>query len=370
LLTHATFASAPFENRLVVVILRGALDGLDVIRPLGDPGFAALRPGIAAGRGEMLDGFHALHPALAGLMPMWRAGELGFVQAVSTPYRDRRSHFDGQDLLEAGTGMDAPPEFRRDGWLNRMLQGVPGTEAQTAFAVGREALPILGGAAPVQSWAPDAELRLSLQGRLLLEEIYHDDALFREAARSAMDLSESLGDSEGMAGASGGGLAEVDAFATFAAGRLREDTRIVALSLAGWDTHRGQAGAIRRPLGRLERLILQLREGLGPVWGRTAILAMTEFGRTVRENGTAGTDHGTGGAMLYAGGALRGGQVLGRWPGLAEADLYDGRDLMPTGDVRAAAGWAMRGLFGLDRGLIESRVFPGLDMGRDPGLLL
>lgn len=371
LLSHVTWASAPGDQRLVVVILRGALDGLDLLRPEGDPQLAALRPTLAAEPGHPLGGQFTLHPALGGLMPLWQAGELGFVQAVSTPYRDRRSHFDGQDLLEAGTAMDAPAALRRDGWLNRLLQTVPGTDARTAFAVGREALPILTGPAPVQRWAPDTTMRVSAQGRRLLEEIYSTDPLFEAAATTAIDLSQSIEARSSMATTpdTPAALKEIDSFASFTAARLAEDTRIVALSLAGWDTHAGQVSAIRRPLARLERLILSLRAELGPLWSRTAVLAMTEFGRTVRENGSGGTDHGTGGAMVTAGGAIRGGRILGRWPGLGESDLYAGRDLMPTGDVRAVAAWAMRGMYGLDRATLEGKVFPGLDMGADPGLI-
>jgi uncharacterized protein (DUF1501 family) len=157
----------------------------------------------------------------------------------------------------------------------------------------------------------------------------------------------------------------------FAAGRLRGDTRIAAFSLGGWDTHRGQNSALQRPLSRLQRIILRLQNQSGPqVWGRTTLIAMTEFGRTARQNGSAGTDHGTGGVIVLAGGALRGGRVFGGWPGLSEAALYDRRDLMPTSDVRAWAAWAMRGLFGLDRAVLEGAVFPGVQMGSDPGLIL
>ena len=121
----------------------------------------------------------------------------------------------------------------------------------------------------------------------------------------------------------------------------------------------------------MQHTVLQMKAGLGPdVWGKTVMLAMTEFGRTVAENGSKGTDHGTGGVMLMAGGALKGGRVMGRWPGLAEADLYDRRDLMPTSDVRAWAAWTMRALYGFDRGVLERAVFPGLDMGEDPGITL
>lgn len=384
LLTHATFAAAPFDHRLVVVILRGAMDGLDVIRPMGDPLFRRLRPELSVGDGPALDNFWQLHPGLGGLMPLWQAGELGFVQAVSTPYRDQRSHFDGQDMLEAGTAPDSPPEFRREGWLNRLLAGVPGARAETAFAVGREALPILDGKALTQSWAPATEMRISPQARRLLEQLYERDAPFHAAAGTALELTEMLSDAEMPEPEDGEMMMapaapvlpdaakpnpEIAAFADFAAARLREETRIVALSLAGWDTHAGQEAAIRRPLARLEQLILGLKAGLGPVWDKTAFIAMTEFGRTVRQNGTRGTDHGTGGAMITAGGAIRGGKVLGRWPGLAEGDLYAGRDLMPTGDVRAVAAWVIHALMGTEKGALQGSVFPGLEMGANPGIV-
>ena len=126
-----------------------------------------------------------------------------------------------------------------------------------------------------------------------------------------------------------------------------------------------------RSLTTLQDTILLLKEGLGAdIWGKTAVIAMTEFGRTARENGAGGTDHGTGGLMIMAGGGIRGGQVHSRWPGLDEANLYERRDLMPTGDVRASAAWIMRGITGVNRSVLESTVFPGLDMGDDPGLLL
>ena len=364
LLTSASFASAPGENRLVVIVLRGGIDGLDLVRPVQDPAFAPLRRTLATEPGpELADGFQ-LHPGAEGLMGLWRAGELGFHHAVATPYRARRSHFDGQNLLEAGTAPDAPPALRRSGWLNRLLQHWPGAELSTAFGLGRESLPILSGPAAASGWSPDTQLRLSSQGQALLSALYMGDADFEASAEAALALSRSL--SPQVAGQ--GPLAEVERFAGFAAERLREETRIVALSLGGWDTHANQRAALAMPLARLERLITALRDGLGPVWGRTAVLALTEFGRTAAENGSAGTDHGTGGVMLYAGGALRGGQVLGRWPGLG--NLLDGRDLEPTADVRASAGWVLRGLFGVDAGLIEGTIFPGVALGADPGLLL
>ncbi|MFN3825042.1 MAG: DUF1501 domain-containing protein [Pseudorhodobacter sp.] len=380
LLGTVTLASGPGlgEQRLIVVILRGGMDGLDVVQPLHDRDFAALRPGLARAEIALSGGF-GLHAGLGGLFPLWQAGELAFVHATSTPYRDKRSHFDGQSLLEAGTGMDVAVAAARDGWLNRMVQAVPGLRAETAYAFGRESMPLLAGSGPALSWTPEVRVELSSQARLLLEHVFHDDPLFREAGGTALRLSEEEVEMAAPAPAAGGALVpgedrpwrDVDRLADFAATRLRGETRIAAFSLSGWDTHRGQGAALPRALSRLQRLVLRLKGELGAeVWGRTTLMAMTEFGRTARENGSGGTDHGTAGAMLVAGGAVAGGRILGRWPGLAEADLYDRRDLMPTSDLRHWAGWAMRGLYGLDRSVLEGTVFPGMVLERDPGLLL
>lgn len=362
LLTPVTFASAPWDTRLVVIILRGGMDGLDVVRPVGDPAFAALRPGLnASGRGLDLDGFFALHPALAPLMPLWRAQELGFFHAVSTPYRDRRSHFDGQDMLEAGT--DRVQGGVRDGWLNRMLQQVPGLQADTAYAIGNNDVRVLDGSAPVANWAPDAHLGLSPQAMRLAELVMADDPALHAALAEAQMLSTGTNP----VASKGRPHAKI---AAFAASRLQHDARVAAFSLGGWDTHRRQDRNMARSLRQLSETLLTLRSGLGAdVWGKTAIVAMTEFGRTARENGSGGTDHGTAGAMILAGGAVRGGQVYREWPGLDTAALYQERDLMPTADVRAPVAWIMRGLLGLDRAVLEGAVFPGLDLGIDPKVL-
>ena len=382
LFTPVALASVPGDNRLVVIILRGAMDGLDVIQPYGDPALAPARPGFEIGpeTGALdLDGFFALHPGLQDLWPLWQAGELGFAQAVSTPYRNARSHFDGQDLLEAGTQAGTEGRAHDDGWLNRFLQTRPGTTRETALAVGREDALILRGAAPSVSWSPASRLSLSPATWDLLGLIYRDDPLFQAAFADARFYSDLLygdvaaaADAEGMMAAMTRGAARAgstSAIADFAAERLRADARIASFSLGGWDTHRGQVGSIRRALGHLSTAILRLRAGLGPDWARTTVLAMTEFGRTLRENGSGGTDHGTGAALVMAGGALNGGRVFGDWPGLEEAALFDRRDLMPTRDVRAYAAWAMAGLFGTGRSTLEDQIFPGLDMGADPGLL-
>ncbi len=365
LTSRVTLASGQSDARLLVIILRGAMDGLDVIRPVGDPAFAALRP--EATDGPRLDGRFALHPALADLMPLWNRKEFAAVHAVSTPYRDKRSHFDGQDMLEAGTGADIGPGGIRDGWMNRILQIRPDVSSETAFAIGREQMKILSGGAPVAEWAPETRLELSDATASLLRSIYATDPLFQSAADEAMMLAAKLDPSD-LDGVRQSGRPDRP-IAVFAADRLREDTRLAAFSISGWDTHQNQARSMDRMLGRLADTILVLKDRLGPVWQQTTILAMTEFGRTARMNGSRGTDHGTAGAMLLAGGAVNGGKVFGDWPGLDESDLYDRRDLMPTRDVRAYAAWALRHTQGLGRSELAGQVFPGLDLGDDPGII-
>lgn len=362
LMTNVTFASAPWEGRLVVVILRGAMDGLDVLRPVGDPDFAGLRSSFGQQSIE-LDGFFSLHSGLADLIPMWQRGELAFAHAVSTPYRDGRSHFDGQDLLEAGVSMESSVAQTREGWLNRLLQMTPGIEAETGFAIGRENLRILMGSAHVANWSPETRLNLGPTAESLLVRAYQNDPLFRDAAAEAIALSRSVEPVPAQ------GRPEVS-IAKFAAERMRGDTRIVSFSLNGWDTHRGQDNAMPNLLGRLSDTILTLEQGLGDVWSKTAVLAVTEFGRTVRENGSRGTDHGTAGAMLMAGGAIRGGKVYGRWPGLSEVDLYERRDLMPTADVRSYMGAVMRSLLGQSAANIEGKILPGVELADVPDVTL
>ena len=364
LLTPISFAAAPGENRLVVIVLRGAMDGLDLLRPLGDPAYRALRPKLAADVANSgdLDGQFGLHPAAAALLPLWQKGELGFAHAVATPYRDR-SHFVGQDVLENGAG-DGNLTAVPDGWLNRAVARIPGATPDTAVSVGLERMLILEGGAPTAHFLPVSEAGLSSQGQALLGALHQDDPQFAPIFAGAQQLVE---ETAGMTPSKNGGGAEIGGYV---AGRLKAEARIASFSLGGWDTHQGQQRNIGARLDTLAEAILAIRDGLGPLWGSTMLLAMTEFGRTVQENGTGGTDHGTGGALLMTGGAFRGGSVRGRWPGLDEADLLDRRDLMPTGDVRAYAGWALHDLFGLALSDIEGAVFPALDMGTSPKLLL
>lgn len=350
LLTPISLAATPGDNRLVVILLRGGMDGLDVVRPYGDPAYAALRGDAGLGAEDPaidLDGYFALHPALRPLMPLWERGQLGFAYAVSTPYRDKRSHFDGQDLLEAGLStLDGG--ISRDGWLNRVLQNLPDSGPATAYAVGRDPLDVLGGPAVTQRWSPETDLALSPQAIKLAQLIMADDPQFQTAFEQALAISDGDGDPVAMMGTPNQMMSKANnkttkgktsaemRIAEFIGKRLREETRIASFSITGWDTHQTQDRSLPNALGRLSEAILTLQNTVkGPIWNKTTVVAVTEFGRTARLNGSKGTDHGTGGLMVMAGGALRGGKVMGDWPGLAESQLYDRRDVMPTRDVPA-----------------------------------
>lgn len=384
LLTPVSLAATPGDNRLVVILLRGGMDGLDVVRPYGDPAYAALRGDAGLGAEDPaidLDGYFALHPALRPLMPLWERGQLGFAHAVSTPYRDKRSHFDGQDLLEAGLStLDGG--ISRDGWLNRVLQNLPDSGPATAYAVGRDPLDVLGGPAVTQRWSPETDLALSPQAIKLAQLIMADDPQFQTAFEQALAISDGDGDPVAMMGTPNQMMSKANnnttkgktsaemRIAEFIGKRLREETRIASFSITGWDTHQTQDRSLPNALGRLSEAILTLQNTVkGPIWNKTTVVAVTEFGRTARLNGSKGTDHGTGGLMVMAGGALRGGKVMGDWPGLAESQLYDRRDVMPTRDVRALLGWLLHSQFGLPTSTIETSIFPGLDLGDDPRLI-
>ena len=384
LLTPVSLAATPGDNWLVVILLRGGMDGLDVVRPYGDPAYAALRGDAGLGAEDPaidLDGYFALHPALRPLMPLWERGQLGFAHAVSTPYRDKRSHFDGQDLLEAGLStLDGG--ISRDGWLNRVLQNLPDSGPATAYAVGRDPLDVLGGPAVTQRWSPETDLALSPQAIKLAQLIMADDPQFQTAFEQALAISDGDVDPVAMMGTPNQMMSKANnnttkgktsaemRIAEFIGKRLREETRIASFSITGWDTHQTQDPSLPNALGRLSEAILTLQNTVkGPIWNKTTVVAVTEFGRTARLNGSKGTDHGTGGLMVMAGGALRGGKVMGDWPGLAESQLYDRRDVMPTRDVRALLGWLLHSQFGLPTSTIETSIFPGLDLGDDPRLI-
>lgn len=357
LLTPVTFAAVPGENRFVTIVLRGALDSLYLLQPYGDPLLRGYRPELALDPDSGLidlDGQFGLHGEAADLMPLWQNGELAFVNAVSTPYRDQRSHFDGQDILETGgaTAADA-----NTGWLNRTLASIPRSESRKAIDVNTSAELILSGPNPVDTWSTQTDLAIEPDELTFFERLYGNDPDFARAFGEAMD-TDSESDS---IFASSRRTTDAAGVARLTAGMLKENYRLASFSIGGWDTHVGQANIFRKPLRGLVDALTTLKRELGPeIWSKTAVLAMTEFGRTVHQNGSKGTDHGTGGMAILAGGAIRGGKVYGRWPGLAEHKLFEGRDLMPTGDVREIAAALLHSQFDIGAGDLTSKIFPGL----------
>ncbi len=362
------WASGPSDRRLVVLVLRGGIDGLDMLRPFEDSNWRRLRPTLSAGAEreplELAPGF-ALHPTLQPLHELWQSGELAFAPAVATPYRNKRSHFEGQDILEMGT---ATVGDVKDGWLNRALTLLPGRQAKGyAVAVSPKRMLLLRGEAPALFWSPRNDLRADPDGESLLDKLYADDPLFAQAydaALTADGVTDALRDSLASRRVSPKNSARL------AAEMLKDEARVVAMSLGGWDTHARQSARLKRRLRDLAAVILTLREGLGErAWQETMVMTVTEFGRTVAENGTGGTDHGTAGVSLLAGGAFRGGKLYGKWPGLGEGDLYQDRDLLPTQDLRLYPAHALRAGFGLSGQQLERSVFPGLDMSGEPTFL-
>ncbi|HBF31675.1 DUF1501 domain-containing protein [Rhizobium sp.] len=359
--TPLAFAEMPGDNRYIAIILRGAMDGLDLVQPYGDPALKLARPDLALGTDKGLidlDGFFGLNPVAAPLMPLWKAGELGFVHAVSTPYRNQRSHFDGQDILEAG-GMGLAS--KDSGWLNRALS-LTNTPVQAIdISSGREI--ILSGSNPADVWSPRADLGMGGDELGFLVRLYQSDPQFAATFKEAVGIDTYTGLLYKQQKRGDG----VKDMAKMAASLLKERYRIASLSITGWDTHVQQQANFANAARNLTDAILMLRDELGPdAWRKTAVIAMTEFGRTVRQNANAGTDHGTGGCCIIAGGAVKGGHVYGKWPGLKDENLLDNRDLNPTGDVRAVAAALLSRQFGISSSNLTGTVFPGLSLDDRP----
>jgi uncharacterized protein (DUF1501 family) len=370
-LPGVSFAAAPGAPPFVVVILRGALDGLTAVPPFGDSDYAGARGAIAIARpgdakGALnLDGFFGLHPALPLLHARYQAHELLVVHATASAYRER-SHFDGQNVLENGGDR---PSGTASGWLNRALGALNG-RGVSGLALGQNVPLILRGPAPVGSWAPSAlpEVEPELVDRL--RDLYSTDttlaARLDEGTRiDALADGEMAADGDTMRRAKGGGIERLKAIAE-TAGRMMaaaDGPRLAVFDAGGWDTHAGEGAAEGQLAGRLaglDKVLDALRTGLGTEWSRTAVLVCTEFGRTVLVNGTRGTDHGTGAAAFLVGGAVRGGRVLADWPGLAMRNRYESRDLKPTTDLRSVA----KGLLGEHLGIgarALADVFPGTE---------
>jgi uncharacterized protein (DUF1501 family) len=365
------FAHTGGSSRLVVVILRGALDGLAAVPPYGDPDYVTLHrelaiaaPGSADGA-LALNNIFGLHPALSFLHDRFAAGELIVFNAVASPYRDR-SHFDGQNVLENGL---ARPVGSADGWLNRALAALPasGRAADRAVAISQNVPLILRGEAAVMSKSPQATPDVDEDLLARLADLYSKDDWF--SAR----LSEAVQTDKMIDGAGDSANAEqparlripdrVTAVARMAANLMRSDggPEIAVIEAGGWDTHANQGGAkgiLSTRLGGLDKALRSLADELGPLWPQTAVLVVTEFGRTAAVNGTRGTDHGTGGCAFLVGGAVRGGQVIADWPSLRRTALLDNRDLKPTLDLRSVFKAVLDEHMHVDANTLAKRVFP------------
>jgi uncharacterized protein (DUF1501 family) len=365
------------DPRLLVVVLRGALDGLAAVAPVGDPDWIKLRGDKAptlegATPGLPLDSMFALNPAMPNLHRLYKAGQAAIVHAAATPYRER-SHFDGQDVLESGV---FKPGASPTGWLNRALTALQPASStdkgRDAFAVGPIAPLVVRGPAPVLSWTPPRLPPASDDTIMRLLDLYrHTDPSLARVLEERMGLAAIAHaggmDKPGQPQRPANAAAQVRSYFAESAGAAgkflaRDDgPRIGALAFDGWDTHANEGG----PVGRLAQLLsgldgalAEFESGLGSHWRDTAVVVATEFGRTARINGTEGTDHGTGTIALLAGGAIKGGRVIANWPSLKAANLYQGRDLLPTTDLRAVIKGVLADHLGLSERVLAETVFP------------
>jgi uncharacterized protein (DUF1501 family) len=361
---QAAFAATPqARGKLVVVMLRGALDGLAAVPAIGDPQWAALRPPLTETNASPapplpLDGLFGLHPALPRLHGWYTEGQLLLVHAVASPYRER-SHFDAQQLLESG---GQRPFELTTGWLGRALAagGQRGVALSPAMPVALRGAPGASTWTPARGASPDADLMARIA------QTYQNDPVLAGLLEQALGQREMLGAGTREPGM-GSGTGSAAAFAGLArqAGRFLAEPGgpdVAWLDFDGWDTHTQQAGRLQRQLGALDTGLATLRESLGERWADTTVLVMTEFGRSATLNGSGGTDHGTGGVAMLAGGAVAGGRVLTDWPGLGQPALLDGRDLRPTRDVRSLLTPLLQRHLGVGQADM-ARVLPGAPAG-------
>jgi uncharacterized protein (DUF1501 family) len=370
------------RKKLVVVMLRGAVDGLNVVAPVGDDNYLRLRPtiGLAApgmdGGALDLDGYFGLHPALAGLQPLWQQKKLAFVHASGSPDATR-SHFDAQDYMESATpGRKNTP----DGWMNRLVAALPGNPTPSRLlGIGPVMPRILAGTAaavnlPNVAGAAKADVLDRPEMAAAFDALYGGHPRFgrayadgRAAHREVMDAAAGEDPAGAQAMAADRGAPLPNGFpddAARLAALMRNDPRIqlAFVALGGWDTHAGQgagSGQLANRLAPLGQGLAVLAERLGPLFDDTMVLVMSEFGRTARENGNGGTDHGHGNVIWLLGGNVNGGKVYGEWEGVGDAALNEGRDLPVTTDFRSVlAQVAERHLLLADKQLVQ--VFPAM----------
>ena len=370
----ASAAAAPAGPRLLVVLLRGGLDGVHAVPPVGDPGYSALRGPLAlspdgateaGGAALRLDGTFALHPSLAFCAGLYARHEFLPIVAAAPPYWGR-SHFEAQDCVENGSDS---PSGAETGWLNRAVGCLHdgGLSATTVMPL------ILRGPAKIDEWSPPLPNRVNPILLQRLEPLYGEDSVLAAPfAEAITERGEDAGIDAHLAGArmvAGRRLPTIAAAAGAFLAR-RGGPRIAFVEDYGWDTHANQAPILARKLAELDHAVHAFHDAVWPAWGRTVAVVVTEFGRTARANGTAGTDHGTGGAMFVFGGAVAGGRVGGQWPGMRPAELYQNRDVHATTDQRAVFKGVLGSHFGLSAEVLSRTIFPGSGALRPLGGLL
>jgi uncharacterized protein (DUF1501 family) len=369
------------DPRFLAIVLRGAVDGLAVAAPVGDPHWRELRGEDAltldgASPGLRLDGGFALNPAMPSLHEFYRHGHAIIVHAAATPYRDR-SHFDGQDVLQTGA---TNPGAMDTGWLSRALaslasEGSADPHRREALAIGAVTPLIMRGPAPVLSWQPPRLPSASDETMLRLLDLYrHTDPVFTRVLEERIGITAvahaggiDQAAPQGSTTERPGGIAQIRGYfveaAATAAKFLAQPTgpRVGALAFDGWDTHVNEGpvkGRLTALLGALDDAMAAIAANIGDAWRETVVVVITEFGRTARINGSGGTDHGTATVALLAGGALKGGRVIADWPGLKDSDLYQGRDLRPTTDLRAVLKGLLRDHLRVSEPSLATAVFP------------
>jgi uncharacterized protein (DUF1501 family) len=372
LTTRLAFAHASERQaRFVLVIMRGALDGLAAVPPYGDRDYAQLRREFALhapgerGGALPLDGFFGLHPALNFMQQCYAARELTVLHALASPYRER-SHFDGQDVLENGSPR---PHALATGWLNRALAAAPTPRQREAgVALGQNVPLVMRGPAAVTSWSPSKLGALDDDTLARITDLYAGDPLLATrladalAANAMVDGGGESAMEPAQAAAAPANNARYTEIVHAAGGFLRQPDgpKVAVFDTTGWDTHANEGGAegqLAGRLGALDKALATLRQELGPAWSDTAVLLVTEFGRTAAINGTRGTDHGTATVAFLVGGAVAGGRVIADWPGLSTAALYQGRDLAATLDLRSVLKGLLTEHLSVPAGALDT-VFP------------
>lgn len=364
-----TFAATGSDTRFLFVLLRGGLDGLESVPPYGDPGYQAIRGALALSPSAQkpahkLDNVFALHPSFGYAAQLYAQGQFMPVVAAAPPYWGR-SHFQAQNCVENGT---AKPDGAQTGWLNRCITCMPGVDGLACAAV----MPLtMRGSAKVETWSPPLPTEVNPILLQRLQPLYAADTrLAASFARAVAQQTNSLAPEnapkpdDGMmaSGKSGkkqaGGLPVMMAAAGNFMGKA-DGPRVAFVEDDGWDTHANEAAIVTRKIGELDAGLKAFHQSIGPTWSRTIVVVATEFGRTAHVNGTGGTDHGTGGSMFLAGGALRGGRVAGEWPGIGSGELYQNRDVHATTDFRSVFKGVLAAHLGVPESLLESHVFPG-----------